>query len=169
MLSGRLNYGMKCKISSRRMDISYSSMNAYSRQEAIRRMPGQIKELMSPLKIVQVNSRVRPFVLLSANAMDFWISRSLISHLHKKNLSHFSEIWEHRLKGMTPSIFLWTTVRFILSMTKWRSSISSQSGTYHISSISMRLSSYTGRRSNSISVRSYSKRWSNIPPAWTLL
>ena len=71
MLSGPSSCGTKSKISRRRMDISYSSMNAYSRQEAIRRMPGQIKEPMSPLKIVQASSHVKPFVLLSANAMDF--------------------------------------------------------------------------------------------------
>ena len=70
MPKGPLSYGMKFKRSSRRTDISYSSMNAFSRQEAIRRMPGPTKEPMSPLKIVQVNSHARPFVLLSANAMD---------------------------------------------------------------------------------------------------
>ena len=71
MLKGQLNFGMKSNKFRIRTDISYSSMNAFLRLEAIRRMPGPTKEPMSPLKIVQVNSHARPFVLLSANAMDF--------------------------------------------------------------------------------------------------
>ena len=121
MQSGQLSHGMKSKRSSRRTDISYSSTNVSSRQEAIRRMPGQTKEPMSPLKIVQVNSLVKPFALLSANAMDCWILRSLIFRLLKKSSSRFSEIWEHRLKGMIPFISSWTTAKSILSMTKWKS------------------------------------------------
>jgi hypothetical protein len=71
MLKGRSSCGTKSKRSSRRTVISYSLMSASSRPEATRRKVGQIRGPMSPSKIVQVNSLVRPSALLSANATDY--------------------------------------------------------------------------------------------------
>ena len=119
MLSGRSSCGTKSKIYRISKVISYSLMSVYSRLEATRKVLGQINELMWCLKIVQASSLVKPFAQQFANAMDSWILKSQISHSPKKNLSHFSEIWELRYKGMTPFISLWTTAKSILSMTKW--------------------------------------------------
>ena len=71
MLSGRSSCGTKSKIYRISKVISYSLMSVYSRPEATRKVLGQIKEPMLPSKIVQASSLVKPFALLSVNAMDF--------------------------------------------------------------------------------------------------
>ena len=92
MLSGPYNYGKTSRISKLKKVTLCSSMNASSRPEGTKRMPGLINELISSSKIVQESNLVKLSVLLSVSATVYSTSRSLISHSPKKNLSHFSEI-----------------------------------------------------------------------------
>ena len=139
-------------------------MNASSRPVDTRSMLGLLHMKMLQSKTVQENSLLRLSVLLSANVMVFWLTRSRTIRSIRKSLSLFLERLEHQSEMTTKSFSFWTTVAFTSPVQrKWKRLTLSLSGILHTNTSSTKHVRSTGLSWSNNGGRCFSKGcWSLI-------